>query len=767
MISKATIKKYKLDTTSLKKLFTAKELDENVAKLIQLVADRIKNGRIRNCTDYRPWVACDVAFDAPFNQTMPTLLRGIMEGCDSSEAVLKTLRGYGIAEDTLFTKTEVDGGARWEFNEPIFYNVLVPLVRAYVTIRLSKLFNDRNLTPLFEYPPREYTAKNRLLCKILTEVVETMSSSFGYSSTLRDFIFNALMYSVSIKFPIEPWTKDVQEGEDGKEIIEKEGVRYMVPHITRTYWDLSYPLATLNTGTGCSFAGYWTVKKWGDVAMDTLLWNRNNVPHGTNWLDPNGLYFNFFKEAYPCTLEFPQPPRTRRNDRENLFARYSMRTDFDSAFFLSYHYQELIPADWGLGEYPYKVWMRFTVGGDNTIMFAEVFRYHPLNYIGYDSDSGRGRNASLALEILPFQDLVGNELSNFLLTIKRNLLNITWYDTDSVDKTDLLNLKKSGNKQYGGLNFVGFSSLKMQREGKDIGDAFKPLNFPYADPNPSLLAINTTLNMLERILGMSAQEIGQSASHQQSKKEVEITNANTSNRLAYTGSFVDEGVYAWMMQLAEAAITHMDGKEVVVNIPTDIEGMADALQEIGFEFVEGTPAIGQERVAVKGTLTRQHLVQFVARRSDASRENDTQLAATMFQAIMTIANSQYLTSVIDPTSMVELIQQAMILGGADDDFKIRLNVGSAMANKLQETIQQIQQSIMQQVEKEIAQPAAQAIAGVKSDGAATAQAVQQNSQQAAEAIAKLDTALAQVQQMIQATNPLPTPSTSMKLPVPA
>lgn len=758
MISLKVIKKYGLDSRNLKKYFTAKVPDPNVARLVQLVADRIKDGRLRNMSDYRAWAAVDFAYDTPFAQTTPTLLRGLMEGCDSTEDVLRAMRGYGISEETMFNKVPIEGGHRWELNEPLFYNVYVPLVRAYVTIRLSKLFNDRNLTPLFEYPPREFTAENRLLCKILTEVVESVSSDFNYSSTLRDFIFNALMYSVSIKFPMEPWTRHVQEDEDGNQVIEKEGVRYMVPHITRTYWDMTCPLSTLNTGTGCSFAGYWTVLKWGDVAMDTTLWNRNSVPHGTNWLDPNAQWYNYFKEAYPCTLEFPVPRGNRKNDRENMAFRYT-RTDYDSAFFLTYHYAELVPADWGLGDYPHKVWMRFTVGGDSTIMFAEVFRYHPLNYIGYDADSGRGRNASLALEIIPFQDITGNALTNFLLTVKRNLANIIFYDTDSIDKDQLQSLNRKSNDQFGKLNFLGYSSLAQQNQGNDIQSAFKQVNFQYADPTPSILAVNTTITMLERLLGMAAQEIGASASHQQSKKEVEITNANTSNRLAYTGSFVDEGVYSWMIQLAEAVISHMDGKEVMATIPTDIPNLEEALQKIGFEFASTPPGFGEAKTVVKGKLTRQHLVQFIARRSDATRENDTQAATVMMQAVQAIANSQILSAQVDPSSLIELMEYAAKLGGADDDFKIRLNVNAVLADKLQSVVQGIQQQIMQAVEKEVAQPAAQAIAGVKNSS-------DTNAQQAATAIQKLDQALAQIQQAVAMSGALPTPSVSMKMPPP-
>lgn len=754
MISPQVIKKYGLNAKALKKYFTAKVPEPNIARLRQLISDRIKDGRLRNLTEYKTWAAVDKAWDVPLDQAKMTILRSIMGTCgDSPKAIMESLKQWGYPEESLFTRRANPGGGEvWELNEQVFTDIFIQLVRAYVTIRLSKIFNDRNLTPLFEYAPRAFTEKNRLLCKIITEVVETMAINFGYSNTLRDFIFNALMYSVAIKFPVEPWTVYQHENDEGENEVEKEGVTYTVPHVTRTYWDMTSPLYTLNTGTGCCFGGYWTIIKWGDAAMNTLLWNRNSVPHGTNWLDPNALYYNYFKEVYPCAMDFPIRDAGRSTDRENIAFRYT-RTDFDSAFFLTYHFQELVPADWGLGDYPHKVWMRFTIGGDDTVMYAETLPYHPMEYAGYDADSGRGKNASLALEIMPFQDLVGNVFNQYIRTIKRNLANIIFYDTDTIDKTQLESLKRNTGQQVNGLNFVGVSGLSMARGGDPaIKNAFNQVVFQYVDTNAILQGVNTSLSMLERILGMSAQEVGSAASHQQSKKEVEITAGSSSNRLAYTASFIDDGIEAWKRHLVEAIIAYMDGNEVMVDIPPDeFPNLEANLKELGFEFADGGPLFGQKKVAVTGTLQRSHLklVQIVARRSDAARENDAQIGQLMLQSLQSIANSQYLSSIISPQSLLELMERTWKLMGADDDFRLQLNTQSMMANELSKMVQQIQQTIMGAVEKEVVQPVAQQIAGLQ-------KSEQQNMQTIAGEVAQLQANMAKIQQLIGMAPPPPT-----------
>lgn len=724
MISKETIKRHQLDTASLKKLFTAKKPGDGINNLVKLIADRIKEGRQKNFADYRVWAAVDVAYDTPFAQTTPTLLRNIIDNCNTPKEMLEALRGWGLSTETLFTCETVGEKKVYNLNIPVFTNVFVPLVRAYLVIRLSKLFNDRNTTPLFNYPPLHSTAENRLMCEIITDVVESIATNFGYSSTLRDFIFNALMYSVAIKFPIESWTKDDQEGAHGEVYTEKEGVQYVMPHITRLFYDLNYPLHTLNTGTGCAYAGYWTVLRWGDVANNTGYWNMDKVPHGFNWMNPQSPWANYWSEVYPCALKPPvvRSGGGRRTDREDMAAFYS-QNDYDAAFFVTYIFMQIVPADWGIGDYKNKVWMKFTIGADQTVMFAETFTYRPIDYIGYDADSGRGQNASLALEIIPFQDLAGNALTQFLLTIKRNLTNLTFYNKEAVDGTQIQELNNKNNTQYTGLNFIGYDGLRMERSGTDMANVFKVAQFPYADPSPILLSLNTIISVLERVLVVAAQEIGATASHQQSKKEVELANMNTSNRVAFTGSFVDEGIDAWKRQLWEAALTNMSGKEVEASVSADIENLDELVSKLGFK-INGS-INDQKKIPIKGKLNFTRLVQLVARRNDNGHDSDMATAQAMFNAISSIANSQFLSGVVDPASLIELIQTASKLAGADEDFKITLNKDAQVANEVAKIVQQIQQQIMQAVEQQAIKPAAEAIGKVQQEADSNAKAIEQ------------------------------------------
>lgn len=712
MVSQATLRKHKLTSEFLRPLFEAKKKSKEIETLIVRIKDRINEGRMRCLSDYKIWAAVDYAHDAPFNQTIPTILQHICETCADEKSILSALREWGLSEESLFTtRTETVGDKQvkiYEPNFPVFYNVLIPFVRAYTTIRLAKIFNDRNTTPFLKYQPLRSTEENRVLCEIWTDIIESMNLNFGLAAMYRQTVFQKLMYSACLTFPVEPWTEVKQENEDGKEETEKEGVRLVTPHITRHYYDLQYGLHTLNTDTGVSFAGYWTIRRWGEVDADKLLWNKEKVPHGTNWLDSKSGYYNYFKEVYPCVLEFPKPAALgTETDREKMQNYYS-ENDYDSAFFSTCHFEKLIPADCGMGDYKNPVWFKFTMGADDTVMFCEPFSYSPVKCNLYDADSGRGRNASLALEILPFQTIAGNVLSGYLLSLKRNLANIVWYNNRVVEKTQLDSLHRKTNTQYAGINFVGFDGDKLDMTDEKISDAFYETRFPLVNTPEQLQGLNTVIAILERVVGISPQEIGSAASHQQGNKEIELISSGSSNRVAFTGSFDDEFIDALKRQLVDAALAYM-GDDVEAQVSADIPNLKKHLETLGFTVKE-EPQNGQTKVTVKGKKSKLKLIQFTARRNNQDRGSDMATGQAMMLGIQAIANNQMLSQIADPKSLMELIEFAAKLMGADEDFKVRLNANAVAANQLKELVPQIEQQIMQIVEKQVAEPAAKAVA---------------------------------------------------------
>ena len=695
-----------LDDDSLKSLFTAKKKKDGVTKLIRLCADRIRDGRSRALKDYRVWAAVDLAYDAPFHQETPTLIRHIMDNNSKPEDVQRAVTQWGLCESDLFCKvTQPDGKEATALNAPVFYNVLVPAVRAYTSARLSKIFNDRNLTPLFKYEPIKSTEKNRILCEIVTDIVQVISTQMGLASHLRALIFQSLVYSVCLMFPLEPWYEEKRVRSDGSKVTVRQGVRYIEPHVTRLFYDMQHPLTTFNTDTGCAYAGYWSILRWGDLERNKgEFWNLDTVPYGQNWLDTSQPWNNYFKEAYPCVLEFPVVHQHNTSNRESI-ADFYTTNDYDKAVFITPIFCKIVPKEFDLSDYEYPVWVRFMIAADDTVIHAKHFDYCPVVYGAYDADTTRGRNASLALEVLPFQDLLGNMLTQTFLTIKRNLANIIFYDTNMDIGGLIAELQRRTQYQYQNINLIGYDSAKLAKDGIDPRTVFHEIRFAPTSIVESVSTFNLIMMMCERMLGMSAQEIGGQASHQQSKQEVILSNASTSNRLAYTASFIDEAQDAWKKQLYDAFMAYGDA-DFIAQVSADIPDLETHLKELGFEIENKSG----KKVTVRGKKEKLMLEGFASTREGPERGTDTAAAQAMYFAIASINNNQRLSQIADPKSIVELIEQAAKMAGANDDFKFRTTPDAATAQQLQATVEQIRQALMAEVVKEVAKPAAAAMA---------------------------------------------------------
>lgn len=727
-ISPKVLKAHGCTPKDWKPLFTAradKKLLE-IKKLELLIMNRRNDGLTMNMRDYRIHAAIDLAWDAAFQQTTPTIINSLVgRKYNKPEDLRAALTQWGLNPDDIFLKSEnpKTGRTEWSLNVPTFYKIVPALMRAYVTIRQAKLFNDRNQTPLFKYDPIQVNAETRILTDVLTYVIQVMTADFGYANDLKQAILQALKYSYCLMFPREVWWASYQAEEKSNEegfekeqkTLQKEGIRYFTPRPTHCFWDLHYNLSSVNNDTGCEYGGYWKVVSYGDIMDNPLYWNRRSIGYGSgaagDWYDPV-ITNQFFQEVYPCALDFPLAFGPDQSSRETNAAFYCS-SDRDRAVFQTDMYMKIIPARYKMGTYKYPIWVRFVVANDNTVLYAEPCCYSPMIYFGYDADQLNSRNPSLALEVLPYQDMIGNVLSQILLTIKQNLANVTFYDTNILNRDDIDKVKNGGELLFRGLNFVGFDSMKNNRAGWDVDKALHEVNFQAKDVAPMFQEITTILGILERMLQLSAQEAGQAASHQQSKEEVQMTGAATSNRVMYTGSFIDDGIDAWKRQLYDASQAYMDD-EVEAMVPSDIPDIEEHLETLGFTLSGAIQ--GEGKKMVKGSKKAIKLDAFASSGKGPERKNEQQTAQVMMQAVSAVAANQQLAQAVGPKTLLKIIQQAAILAGADKDFRLRPDQKAqldALNQMAQQIIADATQAATQKVEQDVTKPVAQEIAAIQ------------------------------------------------------
>lgn len=714
---------------SLKSSFSAKKKSAKIEKLTNKIRNRIQEGITRSLRDHKLYYALDLAWNAPLRQVSPTLLHSLMNKEADDKSVAKALESWGVShliEDHVSAKGETTKA----LNLPRFFQIFVPLVKAYVTIRWARIFNDRNLVPLFKYEPQKSTQVNRVKGEIVTDRVQLMAQQYDYSSVLSQSIFQMLHYGYCFQFPKESWHTEKQLVRDDtggeKESYTKEGIRYHMPHPTRTFWDVAHRPSTFNSDTGCKYSGYWIIQRYGDIKNNPLYYNTDKISAGSiDWLTSNknfGLYVN---AGYSCVVKFlTKDSGALLLDREKEIQYYTSEYE-DYSVLITEYFEKLNPKKAGLFDYDYDVWFRFCIAQDDTILYAEPLPYAPAVYYGYDSNELQTINPSLSLEILPFQDHVGNLLTQYLLSIKQNLTNLTFVDEDQVGSDTIDEINDAGQNMYSTLNFVGYSSRKARIGQHDPDKAFTSFKFPQQSTTEVINGMKSILDILERVLVLSAQEVGAAASHEQTAEEVRSIASYTSNRLQFTSSAVDRAIYAWKNQIYNGLMAYGES-DFYAQLQTPVTRAR--LEKLGFTVEDADEGITAKPIVAVKDKTAMALESFSSVRDGMDRINDAASANVMTQLFGAAMGNEMVAQVVGPEQAIGLLNQIFELAGVPRDFRL----------KMAKSIEELQQAQEQQA------GASQDVSGLKEEVMGQFQeAAQMLQQQVAEQLAQSSEAVKQ------------------------
>ncbi len=685
-----------------------KKFPKQAKKLLALLRDRTQDGYRTCLNSYRHFAAIDLACDVSFNQNTPTFVRHILSKNLDAKGTMAALESYGLSKRELFKEQTMPDGTKADvLNRPLFYSVIVPLVMAYLTGREARLFNER-VTDFLKFKPIKQTPEQRISCEIATDIVQNISRNFGYPATFRQAIHQTLKYGVMLAFPEEQWYCENQIVDGRKQTI-KEGIRHKLPHPSNMFYDLNYPLPSINSDTGVEFAGHWGVNRYGDILDDRRYWNRDKIYCGRNWFKFNGAG-TFFDEFFPCQLNNQfLVPSGNTYTREDKACYYHRRGDRDKALFLTQHYMKLSPRVWGLGDYPYKLWHRFVIAGEDTIIYAEPFAYNPIWFMGYDYDFNASRNDSLAHQLIPWQDQLGNILTNILQVSYRNLRNLTFYNKVLIEPAQIDKLTASGWEQYACGNYVPYDPQALVMGRQDSNKLFESVEFPQTQIQEMLTMVNLLLSIMERVQQFSAQEGGAAASHQQSVEEIRATGGAVNNRLDYTGSFIDEGSDGMKRQILDGAQAYLD-PDLETEVSANIPGLEQHLAEMGFEVTYK----GTDKWSITGHKSGLRLEQFAATNEGREEITDAKTGQAMLAAIQMVAQNPDLHQIIGGKNILRWIETATQLAGAPN-FTIEMptdaqaqggvppNVTAAIQAGLQELAKAIQEKQMQPAAEHVAQ----------------------------------------------------------------
>lgn len=742
------------NSDDLKKKFDAKNVKPGgkIEELIKLTASRINDGLSGNFRDAKIWWAIDRAYDINQRQVPYTLVSGFLDRRPSkTDDVYRAAHDWGL--DQLLTpvcnsngsaQCAPDGSPLMKLDLPTFFQIYVPVVQAYHKMRVAKLFGDRDTYPIYHFEPLRQTMTDRLKTEIITSRIQRMATDMGYRSDERQSIHQAVLYGTCLNFPMEHWWTDEQLDHNGKKRVVREGIRNAIPHPSRTFYDLAHRLSTLNSDTGVQWAGYWDITRWGELQANKDYWNTGCVDktYGKyNWLKSDG--WRVYQELFPCRFSFPNlGDRQGAGDQDRVErANYYLTDDLDKGIVQGVLFQKLIPSDWDLYDYDYPVWHRFVLAGEQSVIWVEPLGYTPSVAYMYDHDQGRAFNSSLGLELMPWQDLMSNYLTQLLISVKQNLSNVVFWNKDLLDDKYVEMIANLGEKLYRKTNFIPFSRQEFSWQKQTERDVFYRVDMPKHNTQEILMAINTMLQIMERMLGYTPEETGGRSTSDESATAVSERSQNRGVRLAYTGGFIDEARHARKNQLYEAMMNYSDD-QIMAEIADLTDAKESELKAMGFE-VEQTSKGEHTKAGVKGKKASLRLDGFATERDISSQAADSKIAATMIQTFQAIFSNPQMVEQLGIPQLIDLFNQTLHYAGMPKDFRLKLD--PTMKSPLQEQGEQIQQ-----VQQQLAQALEQVKVEAAQSDAQITQGVQQGLQQVSEGVQSELQQLAQAtQQMVQ------------------
>lgn len=649
-------------------------------RLEDRLSDKVETAISQGLANYKMMSAVDLAWDSsPINDyNLPLIMyaqgRLTVEQTEQLASEFPKIEGY-------IQRTKK--GVRIDL--PKFFDVNINLVRSYITRRLAaQLSKYDDLSPFFKYHPRLQTEIGRLRADILSERVDMMSDQYGYRKKQEQLIRGMMLYQKQFGFVSCKWESDKYIDENGNMIVYREGIDWTVPHPTRSFYDTNYPASSLLTDTGCRYCGYWEVTPLGEIIDNPHYFNKDQIMWG-DYQDSLFRGYQTYWSQYTTKIVPPSVPMgsmTEKNHREGNGNFYAI-DDKDRSVFLTQFFWKVVPSEEGIADYDFPCWIRLVIAGDRTVVYAEVMPSSPCTIFEYNGHDGRLNNLSIAHEIMPYQDQVSNLFSQLLETIKSDLMSVGILNTDVFDTKDpeQKSMIEEFKQIYRGESFkvtraaLAVSFQKLNSLSIPIDNVFKVV---HSAPNHStdkiFQSIRELLNILDRLLALSPQELGQIAPREVTATEVAAVSNTTESVYAHISTGIDQGRDTMKRIIFEAAKNCISDK-VEVSIKTNYP--KEVVEAAGFSLIEDESQYGTvspDRVMNLTGPFKGLIHQYTWTSRDGSeRVNNVQAAGQLINLVNIILTSEMLMQKIPPTKIFTLMNFAVRSLGTGYNLNLQID----------------------------------------------------------------------------------------------
>lgn len=728
----------KLGTTSdaIKELFTADYTTEK-GKLRKKWEDRIESriheGALWGLKNYQFYQAADLAWDSNLITKEMIPLALYAQGKIKVEALSEQLKQLSPETKAKFIKEDEKTGKPVGVDIPAFHKVVINLVRALITKRVASLSTRYTKQyPFYEYEPLGTSFVAKLRGDALSQRIEMMTNQYDYRHDLTQQIRDMLLYSFSVEFPRSAWDRErqirkaVKPGSlknpdpsvfDIEAFVSREGLAYKRPHPSRIFYDMSFPLASVNTDTGVRYIGHWNILPYRDVQENPAYFNVSNVQFDASFASKLVGYRNYWALYFPdSAINFPTVGGSSladiagMNEREKQTGLYSSEEP-DRTIMLTEYFERVIPRDVGIGEYPYPVWVRLVVASDRTVVYGEIMPCTPATYMGYNCADGKILNNAYAHEAIPFQDQMSNMLTNLLFAQRSALIKVLALDIDLIQDPDILKQIREivrGESIYTKPLLVEYKGVNAASMGLNHHDVIKATETAaLSDPTLYFKSILQVLNLAERMLGTSANESAQSEPREVSATESTTIAGAVNTNIAFMGQGVDEAIQAKKRQLYEAFMACGESR---VRIPVVNRYSRHTIKAAGFEPEKESdetqpPAenyLGDEDPR-QYTITgeKQALVYDYnfSSRDGSERAANPKSAEVLMQLIQPLSQMPGVIQGLGKQQLYDLLNAIVRMSGAGVDVQFEVQDGEDDAVPTGDPVSDNQQAVQQAIEQ--------------------------------------------------------------------
>lgn len=716
----------------LRKIFTCTDRNSPDWKIRERfecrTRERLQAGITRCARRSRGWQVADIAMDGPLiaKETLPLQL--YMQGkIDQSE-----LRGQlaKLNPDLVRQFCTKDDKGELNVSIPRLVDISIGLIRAYVQRRVAtQCARFSNLWPYFKYETRSTAQVAKLRGDVLSQRVDIIADQYNYRHFFPQTWRHAYMYARCIIFPTSPWDQRTQwrrksSNVGGKKrkssaeydtVVVREGLDFVNPHPSRVFYDLSAPVANINTDTGPSWIGYWDIVKASRVRATDGYFNRNAIMFASQSmqavLDAYPAFFNYYFSDDPTVLKMPvcDSSESKTNDRFNADLLYTSEQD-DQGLYLTQFYERINPKAEGICDYPHDLWLWRTVAGDDTTVAADWMPSIPAAYVGFNEDDSRDVSMSYVHDMLPFQDQLNNIVSQMLLNMKIDLLQIFAIDEDALSE----DMRKWIKETLKGANYfvepwtLFYSGKAMRELNLDPTKVIHVIERrSVANVQNSLQAVTALLNLVDRVTMQSQAELGQSQPREISAEEVKEIASTTSALASLTSDSVDEQRAAVKRMLYESLV-NCGSKSVRLAVKgryskATVEAAGFKVDEEESQAEHDDQDRSMDSVTVIGTRDMLVYDYVFNSRDGAERSSSTQSAEILSNLMQALLQQPELAAAIGKKRLFAIINEIFRQSGAGFDLKLEVNEGETdeltsdevirVVQELQERLAAIEQAI--------------------------------------------------------------------------